>query len=219
MILNTELARHNMIEQQIRPWEVLDRRVLDVLTQVPRENYVPTEYKNMAFADINLPLGNGEVMMKPIVEGRMLQALELNAGDQVLEIGTGSGFITACLSRLASYVHSLEIREELAESAKKRLRKAGFPNIRIETTDAIQEFYSDKRFDAVVLTGVVYSLPENIRSWVKPGGRLFAIQGESPVMHAVLHRRLSESEWREEWLFETDLPYLRHAEPPKFFIL
>lgn len=219
MSLNVELARHNMVEQQIRPWDVLDRRILEALNRIRREDYVPTAYRNLAFADLNVPLGHGEVMMKPIVEGRMLQALGVTNGDRVLEIGTGSGFITACLSRLACHVHSVESQREFAESAKQRLRKAGFPNIHIEITDAVRDFYFDKPFDVVVLTGAVYSLPDTVRTWVKPGGRLFAIQGESPAMHAVLHRRVSEQEWREERLFETDLPYLQHAEPPKCFSL
>jgi protein-L-isoaspartate(D-aspartate) O-methyltransferase len=215
----TELARQNMIENQVRPWEVLDPRVLDVLSAVRREDFVPARYRNLAFADTALPLGHGEVMMKPIIEGRVLQALDLHADDRVLEIGTGSGFLTACLSRLSTSVVSVELHADFAESARARIDASGAKNVRIEVADAVREFDTGERFDAVVVTGAVYSLPDRFRNWVAPMGRLFAIVGESPAMQAMLYTRADDSHWREESLFETDLPYLTHAAPPRRFAL
>ena len=215
----TELARQNMIENQVRPWEVLDPRVLDVLSAVRREDFVPARYRNLAFADTALPLGHDEVMMKPIIEGRVLQALDLRADDRVLEIGTGSGFLTACLSRLSTSVVSVEAHADFADSARARIDVSGAKNVRIEVADAVHEFDTGERFDAVVITGAVYSLPDRFRNWVAPMGRLFAIVGESPAMQAMLYTRADDSHWREESLFETDLPYLLHAAPPRRFAL
>jgi protein-L-isoaspartate(D-aspartate) O-methyltransferase len=215
----TELARQNMIENQVRPWEVLDARVLDVLSAVRREDFVPARYRNLAFADTALPLGHDEVMMKPVIEGRVLQALDLHADDRVLEIGTGSGFLTACLARLSTSVTSVEVHADFAESARARIDASGAKNVRIEVADAVREFDTGERFDAVVVTGAVYSLPDRFRNWVAPHGRLFAIVGESPAMQAMLYTRADESHWREESLFETDLPYLTHAAPPRRFAL
>lgn len=215
----TELARQNMIENQVRPWEVLDPRVLDVLSAVRREDFVPARYRNLAFADTALPIGHDEVMMKPIIEGRVLQALDLRADDRVLEIGTGSGFLTACLSRLSTSVASVEVHADFAESARARIDASGAKNVRIEVADAVKEFDTGERFDAVVVTGAVYSLPDRFRNWVAPMGRLFAIVGESPAMQAMLYTRADDSHWREESLFETDLPYLMHAAPPRRFAL
>jgi protein-L-isoaspartate(D-aspartate) O-methyltransferase len=215
----TELARQNMIENQVRPWEVLDARVLDVLSAVRREDFVPARYRNLAFADTALPLGHDEVMMKPVIEGRVLQALDLHADDRVLEIGTGSGFLTACLARLSTTVTSVEVHADFAESARARIDASGAKNVRIEVADAVREFDTGERFDAVVVTGAVYSLPDRFRNWVAPHGRLFAIVGESPAMQAMLYTRADDSHWREESLFETDLPYLTHAAPPRRFAL
>jgi protein-L-isoaspartate(D-aspartate) O-methyltransferase len=219
MLTNAEIARHNMIENQVRPWEVLDPRVLDVLAAVRREDFVPARYRNFAFADMALPIGHGETMMKPTVEGRLLQALELHVEDRVLEIGTGSGFMTACLARLAGDVTSIELHADFAEDARVRIAAAGANNVRIEVADAVQGFTATDRYDAVVVTGAVYALPERFRAWVAPHGRLFAIVGESPAMQAMLYTRADDTHWREESLFETDLPYLTHAEPPRRFAL
>jgi protein-L-isoaspartate(D-aspartate) O-methyltransferase len=219
MLTNADVARQNMIENQVRPWEVLDPRVLDVLAAVRREDFVPARYRALAFADMALPIGNGETMMKPTVEGRMLQALGLDADDRVLEIGTGSGFVTACLARLAGSVKSIEIHAELADVARTRIAAAGAHNARVETADAMRTFKTGERFDAVVVTGAVYALPEAFRAWVAPKGRLFAIVGESPAMQAMLCTRVDDAHWRDESLFETDLRYLTHAEPPRRFAL
>jgi protein-L-isoaspartate(D-aspartate) O-methyltransferase len=219
MLANAEVTRQNMIENQVRPWEVLDPRVLDVLAAVRREDFVPARYRAVAFADMALPIGSGETMMKPTVEGRMLQALGLTAEDRVLEIGTGSGFVTACLARLASSVTSIEIRAELADAARTRIAAAGAKNVRVEVADAVKGFKTGERFDAVVVTGAVYAVPDHFRAWVAPEGRLFAIVGESPAMQAMLLTRADETHWREQSLFETDLRYLTHAEPPRRFSL
>jgi protein-L-isoaspartate(D-aspartate) O-methyltransferase len=219
MLTNAEVARQNMIENQVRPWEVLDPRVLDVLAAVRREDFVPARHRALAFADMALPIGNGETMMKPTVEGRMLQALALGAEDRVLEIGTGSGFVTACLARLAGSVTSVEIHADFADAAKTRIAAAGAHNVRVEVADAIRTFRTGERFDAVVVTGAVYAVPEQFRAWVAPRGRLFAIVGESPAMQAMLLTRADDTHWREDSLFETDIRYLTHAEPPRRFAL
>jgi protein-L-isoaspartate(D-aspartate) O-methyltransferase len=219
MLTNAEIARTNMIENQVRPWEVLDPRVLDVLGAVRREDFVPARYRSVAFADMALPIGHGETMMKPTVEGRLLQALDLRGEDSVLEIGTGTGFITACLARLAGQVTSVELHADFAEAARARIAAAGAKNVRIDLADAITSFDTGERFDAIVVTGAVYSLPDRFRNLVKPNGRLFAIVGESPAMQAMRYTRADATHWREESLFETDLPYLKHAEPPRRFAL
>jgi protein-L-isoaspartate(D-aspartate) O-methyltransferase len=219
MQIQADIARQNMIENQVRPWEVLDARVLDVLGAVRREDFVPARYRALAFADMALPIGHGETMMKPTVEGRLLQALALTPEDRVLEIGTGSGFLTACLARLAHSVTSIEQHADLAESARARIAAAGAQNVRIERAEAVREFDTGERFDAVVVTGAVFALPDRFRRWVAPNGRLFAIVGESPAMQAMLFTRADDTHWREESLFETDLAYLSHAEPPRRFTL
>lgn len=216
MSIDYSHARETMVEQQIRPWDVLDMRVLEVLAAMPREAFVPEIHRALAYADLEIPLGHGARMMKPVVEGRMLQALDLQPGDEVLEVGTGSGFISACLAALAREVVSLEIVPELAASARARLEAQGLAQrIRIETADALR-YRTSRRFDAVCVTGAVTEIPAQFRQWLRPGGRLFAVQGRSPVMEAVLLREDVNGP-RIESLFETDLPYLAGAAPaPKF---
>jgi protein-L-isoaspartate(D-aspartate) O-methyltransferase len=217
MTMNFERARFNMVEQQVRPWEVLDPRVLELFTSILREDYVPVRYRKLAFADLNIPLGHGQVMMKPIVEGRMLQSLDLAPNETVLEIGTGSGFITACLAQLASRVVSVDIVEEFLEPARRQLEDGGIDNVELHHGDAMQGWQPEQAHDVVVVTGSVPVLPESFRGWVNPGGRLFVVRGRSPAMEARLLTRLDATEWREESLFETDLPPLVNAEePPKF---
>ena len=218
MSLNIELARHNMIEQQVRPWDVLDSRVLEALTVVRREDFVPPACRNLAFADLCLPLGHGEVMMKPVVEGRILQAASPLRSESVLEIGTGSGFLAACLARLAGEVLSVELHADLAEAARTRLHAANVRNAKVEIADAVGGFDPARQFDVMVVTGAVYELPQHWRGWIKPGGRLVAIVGTSPVQRAVLCTK-HEAGWDEQSLFETDLPYLANAAPPQRFTL
>jgi protein-L-isoaspartate(D-aspartate) O-methyltransferase len=215
MSIDFETVRNTMVEQQVRPWEVLDPRVLAALSTVPREQFVPAAYRTLAYADLPLPLAHGETMMKPVVEGRLLQALGLAPGDDVLEIGTGSGYVTACLAQLAREVVSLDLLPDFTRLARERLDALQIGNVRLETGDALS-FAPGRQFDAVAVTGAVARIPEAFAQWLKPGGRLFVVHGASPVQTAV------RATWRgdrlhEEGLFETDIPYLRGAEPvPRF---
>ena len=210
-------ARELMVEQQIRPWDVFDPRVLAVLAEVPREDFVPDAHRTLAYADIALPLGHGESMMKPVVEGRALQALELTPGDDVLEIGTGSGFLAACLGRLAREVVSLECHPDLADAARARLAAHGVGNVNVIASDAFS-WDSSRRFAAICVTGAVSSIPSRFVEWLQPNGRMFIVRGRSPAMEAVLLRNQSGSP-RIESLFETDLPYLAGASPAPTFEL
>jgi protein-L-isoaspartate(D-aspartate) O-methyltransferase len=209
-------ARENMVEQQVRPWDVLDVRVLDVLSQVPRDAFVPDAYQALAYADLAVPIGHGELMLKPVVEGRMLQSLALLPTDEVLEIGTGSGFIAACLGRLARDVLSLELHADLAESAQARLARHGFDgNVRIEAADALH-YQTPRRFDAICVSAAVDAIPQRFVQWLRPGGRMFIVHGRAPAMTAVLVRNEVNGS-RIESLFETVLPYLVGAAPaPEF---
>ncbi|HEY1141747.1 MAG TPA: protein-L-isoaspartate O-methyltransferase [Lysobacter sp.] len=210
-------ARELMVEQQIRPWDVFDPRVLAALAEVPREDFVPDAHRTLAYADIALPLGHGESMMKPVVEGRALQALELSPGDDVLEIGTGSGFLAACLGRLAREVVSLERHADLADAARARLAAHGVGNVNVIAADAFS-WESNRRFAAICVTGAVASIPSRFVEWLQPNGRMFIVRGRSPAMEAVLLRNQSGSP-RIESLFETDLPYLAGAAPAPTFEL
>lgn len=218
MNTNLELARDNMVENQIRTWDVLDPRVLDVLGRLQRENFTPERYRHMAFMDVELPLGHGEVMLKPIIQGRILQALAIENGQRVLEIGTGSGFLTACMAALGGEVTSVEQHADLADTARHNLAQAGLARVNVTTADALKGYAPSGTFDRIVLTGAVFALPEQVKSWLKPGGRLFAVSGESPAMQALLHTRVDDSHWQTEDLFQTDIPYLNHAAPPSRFV-
>jgi protein-L-isoaspartate(D-aspartate) O-methyltransferase len=218
MAMNFEQARQNMVENQVRPWEVLDARVLDVLGSVRREDFVAAEHRQLAFADLCLPLGHDEVMMKPVVEGRVLQALELAPTDHVLEIGTGSGFLTACLAKLAANVTSVDIHADFIAAAGERLAHAGIANVKLEVGEAVSTWQPAGLFDALVVTGAVYQIPQRFLAWLKPGGRLLVVRGESPVQQVLLLTHEGNGRYREESLFETDLPYLKHAEPPRRFV-
>ncbi|MFC3814717.1 protein-L-isoaspartate O-methyltransferase [Lysobacter sp. GCM10012299] len=208
-------ARELMVEQQVRPWDVLDPRVLDVLSALPREAFVPAEHSRLAYADLVLPLAHGEAMMKPVVEGRTLQALALDPGDDVLEIGTGSGFLTACLGRLAREVVSIERHADLADGARAVLAQQGVDNAQVITADAFA-WTPDRRFSAICVTGAVDAIPQRFIDWLQPDGRLFVVRGRSPVMEAVLLRNEVNAS-RIQSLFETDLPYLAGAAPAPAF--
>ena len=214
MAMNFEQARANMVENQVRPWEVLNARVLDTLGRVRREDFVAPEHRQLAFADLCLPLGHGEVMMKPVLEGRVLQALDLQGNERVLEIGTGSGFLTACLAGLAADVVSVDVHADFVAAAGQRLQAAGVANATLHTGEAVNNWQPEGQFDVVVATGAVASVPSRWMGWLKPGGRLLAIRGESPVQQMALITREGE-----ESLLETDLPYLVHAAPSPRFVL
>ena len=219
MSLNIELARNNMIEQQVRPWDVLDARVLDALAAIPREAFVPEALRNLAFADLELPLGHGETMLKPVLEGRLLQVAAVQKNESVLEIGTGAGFFTACLGHLAREVVSIEQHADFADTARARLAKCGIGNVKIEHAEATAGYRPAHAFDVMIVTGAVAVLPPRWREWIKPGGRLLAVVGQSPAQRALLHALDEHGNWSEQPLFETDLPYLSHATPAAHFTL
>ncbi|MFO7604276.1 MAG: protein-L-isoaspartate O-methyltransferase [Gammaproteobacteria bacterium] len=216
---NIELARYNMIEQQIRPWDVMDDRVLDLLVQVPREAFVPDAYKALAFTDMPLPLGHGQCMMPPKLEARILQALAPQPHETILEIGTGSGYFTALLARSAAHVYSVDLYADLSEQAGRHLEEQNIHNVTLEVGDAAQGWSHHDRVDAIVITAALPVLPDPFRQDIKVGGRLLAIVGESPSMEVQLIRRTGERDWTTENLFETDMPCLTNARQPERFVL
>jgi len=215
--MNIEQARHNMIEQQIRPWDVLDQRVLEQVLRTPREDFVPPAYRNAAFTDMMLPIGHDQVMMEPKLEARMLQALAIQPHEKVLEVGTGSGYLTALLAGLASQVVSVEIVPELHEQAKALLARHGIDNVTLEQGDAAGGWDAQQPYDAIAVTGSVPSLPQGLKDNLQIGGRLFAVVGEVPAMRAVLVTRINANEWREQTLFETVVPPLMSAQKVQHF--
>lgn len=217
MNMNFDQARFNMVEQQIRPWEVLDSRVLSLLETIHREDFVPVRYRKLAFADLAIPLDHDQVMMRPKIEARMLQALDLKEDETVLEIGTGSGFVTACLASLAKRVVTVECFSDLSEQAALKLNDKGLDNVELFVGDVMSGWQPEQAHDVVVVTGSVSEVPESFLGWVNPGGRMFVVSGESPAMEARLLTRLDVSEWSVESLFETDLARLVNAEKePEF---
>ena len=217
--MNFEQARFNMIEQQIRPWNVLDQRVLELLNEVPREDFVPPPYHNMALSDLEIPLGHGQSMMTPRVEARMLQALDVQPNETVLEVGTGSGYVTALLSHLAKKVYSVEIIPELMHAAQTRLADHAIKNVTLEEGDAAKGWPLDAPYNVIALTGSTPILPDTFKNALTIGGRLFAVVGDSPNMEALLITRVGEFDWMTESLFEIDLPPLINAMQPDRFVL
>lgn len=217
MNMNFERARFNMVEQQVRPWEVIDPRILEQMEAIQREDFVPVRFRKLAFADLSIPLAHGEIMMPPKVEGRMLQALALDKDDTALEIGTGSGYVTACLAGLCKHVVSVEYHEDLHQDATGRLADKEIGNVDLFQGDAMSGWQPEQAHDVVVVTGSVPEVPEAFKGWVNPGGRLFVITGDAPAMEARLLTRLGVSDWAEESLFETELPRLINSEPPPAF--
>lgn len=212
-----DLARYNMIEQQIRPWEVLDERVLGVMGELPRELFVPQGWQHLAYADTEIPLGHGHHMMAPKVEARLMQALELEPSDRVLEIGTGSGYLAACLSRLARQVDSVEIHADFSARAGAHLHALGIDNVIRHTGDAAHGWGGEKRFDAIAVTASMPVYHEGFERALRIGGRLFVVIGQAPVMEAMLVRRLGEDEFAREFLFETAIEPLDGLLPPAEF--
>jgi protein-L-isoaspartate(D-aspartate) O-methyltransferase len=205
-----------MVEQQIRPWDVVDRKVLQLLSTTTREVFVPEQYRQLAYADTEIPIGSGQHMMAPKLEARLLQTLNVGPNDNVLEIGTGSGFLTACLARLGNWVTSIEIRPELAEQAQQHLVSAGITNISLRSGDGLEGPVENGAYEAIAVTGSVPSLEDELQRQLTVGGRLFVVTGSSPAMTAILVTRLSETEWRREALFETDLAPLDHEKDGSF---
>ncbi len=217
-MLDMEQARFNMIEQQIRPCEVLDGRVLELLKHVKREHFVPKDKKGLAFADIEMPLGYGAVMWQPKLEGRALQELQLAPDDRVLEVGTGSGYLTALLAALAGHVTSVEIVPELSAAAQQNLAPYHRNNITLEVGDAARGWGNGAGYDVIVLTGSTPVLPEVFRSSLNVGGRLFAVVGDAPVMEAKLITRVAPDTFESVNILETCVAPLQNAEQPSRFV-
>jgi len=203
--MNLQQARENMIEQQVRPWDVLDQRVLDVLADVPRDQFVANEHRGLAYSDYQLPIGFGQTLFKPTLDGRLLQSLALKSTDTVLDIGTGSGYLTACLARLTHHCDSIEIHPELQAQANGRINTLGITNASLFLQDAAETWDARDAYDAIAFGGAIESVPTYYQQKMAVGGRLFAVIGHSnqPTMEAILLTRLSESEWTTDSLFET----------------
>ena len=218
--MDFERARYNMIEQQIRTWDVLDQRVLDTLAAIPRHRYVPDNFRSLAYCDSRVPIGHGEVMMNPNVEGRLLQALQLTATDRVLEIGTGSGYVTACLRALAGSVDSVEIHADLSRDAAQKLQRDAVRDVNLQVGDAADGWGEANGYDAIAITGSLPQLPERYRQALRVGGRLFVVCGsaDEPIMEALLVTRVSEDNWTTESIFETELAPLANCTPAPEFV-
>ncbi|AXS81164.1 protein-L-isoaspartate O-methyltransferase [Dechloromonas sp. HYN0024] len=206
--MNIEQARFNMIEQQIRPWDVLDPQVLDLLFVVKREDFAPAAYRNLAFADMEIPLGSGQMMLAPKIEAKMLQELGIKKTDKVLEIGTGSGYMAALLAARAEHVVSVECRPELVEMARQNLERAGVTNATIELGDGANGWSQRGPYDAIVVSGALPAVPDSLLKQLRVGGRLAVIVGEAPVMEAQLITCTADGIYNTVNLFETVIPAL-----------
>jgi protein-L-isoaspartate(D-aspartate) O-methyltransferase len=215
--MDFEIARANMIEQQIRPWNVLELRTLDALAAVRREDFVPSDYRDIAFADVQIPLGEGEVMLEPKVSARMVESLHLENTDRVLEIGTGTGYLTALLCQLCAHVTSVEIDPELQARARRNLGMAGISNVTLENADGHNGFGEPASFDAILVSGSMARVSDGLTRGLVEGGRLVGIEGYAPAMQAVLYSRTGSGIGRKS-LFETSAPRLRNAEDTPEFV-
>ena len=216
--MDIERARFNMIEQQIRTWEVLDPTVLELLARVKREDFVPARHRALAFVDMEIPLGHGEKMLQPKLEARMVQELMLKAQDRVLEIGTGSGYMTALLASLAEHVYSVDIVPEFTREAGAKLLARGIRNVTLETGDASRGWSAHAPYDVIVLTASTPLLPKAFQDSLKPEGRLLAVVGEPPVMEAELITRVARDAYSRAVLFETCIAPLQNALQPERFV-
>jgi protein-L-isoaspartate(D-aspartate) O-methyltransferase len=209
--MNLEQARFNMVEQQIRTWEVLDQDVLDLMLVVKREEFVPAAWRNLAFADAEIPLGHGATMLAPKIEAHALQALQLKRHEKVLEIGAGSGYMAALLAAHADHVWSVEIVPELAALARDNLARHGVSNVTVETGDGVRGLPAHAPYDAIMVSAALPAVPQELLAQLKVGGRLFAIVGAAPVMTAQVITRVSEDGYRSVKLFETLVDPLQNA--------
>jgi protein-L-isoaspartate(D-aspartate) O-methyltransferase len=212
-------ARFNMVEQQIRPWEVLDQDVLDLMSTIRREDFVPPAYRTLAFADTQVPLGHGAAMLAPKIEAKLLQALQVRKSDKVLEIGAGSGFMAALLGAKADHVYSVEIVPELAAFASENLRRAGIENVTVLTGDGARGWPAHAPYDVIVVSASLPVVPRELLDQLKPGGRLAAIVGDPPAMQAQIVTRLADATVETVSVFETDVTPLRNAVRPEGFVL
>lgn len=215
--MNIEQARFNMIEQQIRPWDVLDPKVLTLLAKVKREDFVPAAYRDLAFADLEIPLGEGQVMLPPRVEARLLQELGIRETDRVLEIGTGSGYMAALLAASAEHVTTLEIRPSLAAIARENLQRSGVDNVTVEVANGLAGWPQRAPFDAILVSGAVPEVPAALLKQLRVGGRLAVIVGDAPVMEAQLITCTAEGVFNTINVFETVMPSLDGASPSAGF--
>ncbi|THF61933.1 protein-L-isoaspartate O-methyltransferase [Pseudothauera nasutitermitis] len=215
--MNFEKARFNMVEQQIRPWDVLDPVVLDLLMTVRREEFVPAAYKTLAFADIEIPLGGGHTMLKPVVEGKVLQAVQVRPTDSVLEVGAGSGYFAALLAARAESVRSVDIDPAMVRLAQENLARYGVANVVVEEGDGVQGCAAHGPYDVIVVSGGLPQLPDALLQQLKPGGRLFAFVGEAPVMKGRLVTNLGEGRFQTEDVFESLVTVLQNAPKPDGF--
>jgi protein-L-isoaspartate(D-aspartate) O-methyltransferase len=216
--LNFDVVRDSMIKSQLRTWNVHDERVLDLIARMPRQDYMPATSRNLAYVDMNIPLGHGEVMMAPKLEARLVQELEINPTDKILEIGTGSGFMTALLAALGRHVVSVEIRPEFTTAAANKLAQHGVRNITLETGDGARGWDRQKPYDVILLTGSTPILPDTFQQSLAVGGRLIAIVGTAPSMEVKRIRRLGEHSFEVKSLFETVIPQLQNALEPARFV-
>ena len=217
MNFDFETLREHMVERQVRTWEVLDPAVLDVMRSLRRDEFVPERYRSLAYADAQIPLGGSEVMMQPKVEGRVLQALDIDANDSILEIGTGSGWLTALLAKLGGKVRSVDINDKFIEGARKSLQDAGIANVQLEACDAATLDGITEEFDCIAVTGSMPVLHDAFRRQLKIGGRLFVIIGTGPIMEAQLHTRTAQEAWTVDSLFDAHIPALVNAWNPQRF--
>lgn len=218
MSMDVEQARFNMVEQQIRPWDVLDQEVLDLLFVMKREEFVPPAWRSLAFADLEIPLGHGQTMLSPKLEARMLQELQLRKADKVLEIGTGSGFMAALLAAKADQVVTVEILPELAAMARRNLQRSGVANVSVEEGDGARGWAAHAPYDVILLSGSTPVLPKAFLSQLKVGGRLLAVVGEAPAMQAQLITCVADGEYQTVGLFETVVAPLQNALQPERFV-
>jgi len=220
--MDLEQTRYNMVEQQIRPWDVLDQKVLNLLFELRREEFVPAVYRSLAFVDMEIPLGHGEVMLAPKMEARILQELQIKKTDRILEVGSGSGYLTALLARQGEHVYSVEIVPELKAMAEKNLQAHGISNVTLEQGDAARGWPDHGPYDVIVLTGSTPVLPEAFQNSLKTGGRMFAVVGDAPVMEAVLVTCVAQEKeagvYNTVSLFETCIPLLKNAQQPERFV-
>lgn len=218
--MDFEKARFNMVEQQVRPWDVLNPRVLEVISEIPRENFTPEEYKNLAYVDTRIPVGSYEnhpcVMINPNINGRILQALNVQEDDLVLEIGTGSGYLTACLAKLGRHVDSVDINEELTAMAEKNLQSLNIHNVNLTTGDASKTWEQKQFYDVIAISAAMHNIPASYKKMLKVGGRMFVVTGEAPVMTAHLVTRTGKDTWDVQDLFETSIEPMIETVKPEF---
>jgi protein-L-isoaspartate(D-aspartate) O-methyltransferase len=218
MSATLEIAREQMIEQQVHAWQVFDERVLDAMRTVRREQFAPQRFGMLALADTGIPIGHGQSMLAPKLDGRILEALAIKPTDMALDVGTGSGFLAACMGRLAARVQSLEIFDDLASRARASLVSHASNNVAVETVDAFQ-WSAGPDYDVIAVTGSLPVYDVRFERWLKVGGRLFVVIGEAPVMQAQLITRTSERDWSTTTLFETSIEPLMNAARPSQFLL